>query len=531
MSSSISQRQLPGVVPLARKDSAASVPVSTSSSSSSSNSCSDPGLDVVTEQPPAGGPAALAPDSVHRRFSVPGGNAVIPAGLASGLESKMAPAAQIHSGAESTQIQPNAKPADVVIQNPDRYGKYGLAVSAPLHAIEQWMQPYMSNQALRAVADELTRLVQMNQGPTLVVQEPTHWIDRACLVKLELPPPLTIKYTQVQVDPSSRQREKAVDFVRRVSPGEADGIKKSVLSFYRETLRNIDFGEVSGKDGTPRPDGDNAKLAGLLVSQISEKSANTYDLLFEMAAQLHAMGNELKGRTEPLAFVMQRLPSAWQPLFSPETTHLEKWVDRRSLIGFVPTEIVIEQRARPVRVPIELAKVPYGLATSLNRFVSGFKLTGAQENADAARLIIKQITVAAKSLGQTELALTEAVGKELREVCERAKSPEALYCFASNLGGDSQALFLDVLMVSDQFRIAQSYVTKLNVGSMQMDDAQFLKFNQRYAGVASFITKLPYQTRMMVVNDLNKELERIAKVNERRGADIRRLKLTVEDLS
>ena len=36
---------------------------------------------------------------------------------------------------------------------------------------------------------------------------------------------------------------------------------------------------------------------------------------------------------------------------------------------------------------------------------------------------------------------------------------------------------------------------------------------------------------MMVVNDLNKELERIAKVNERRGADIRRLKLTVEDLS
>jgi hypothetical protein len=464
------------------------------------------------EQRPVGDPATLAPDSVQRRFSL-GGSAVIPTELVSGSETKMPPPLQVDAGTAPTPILSQKE------------------VDAAARAVNSWMSSCKSNPAMRKVADDLLRVMRWTRNPELVVPQPEHWIDQAILARFVLPAPCRISHPTDQSARSTQQSVARADRVRGVSPDEAGGISEAVRSFYKATIRNLDFGKVSGRGGTARPEGDNDRLAAMLVSQISEKAKNADDLLFEMAAQLYSESNQLGGRREPLELVLAHMPAEWRLVFSQDVRYMENSVDRRHLIGFVPRKTMMVERVRPARVATEPARVPTELATGINTFTLAVKLgTDDKANSAAAQKFIKQVQAAAASTGQTEFALIDAVGLQLREACERAKTSKPLYCFASSVKGDAQALFLDVLISNDKFIKAQELVTALEPYRSKMNDAQFSEMQQKRLDAVMAIEKLPYQTRMIATNALNQQLERVAVADEAHGKAVRALKFDVLDL-
>jgi hypothetical protein len=387
---------------------------------------------------------------------------------------------------------------------------------------------------------------QITTGAThLVLDAPENRNNRAFLNTLRLPHPYTLEIKEAppdvaespdasspearpspDLDPFSWQRPFAPQGgvvnmpLQELSKAQEESLEPLVEAFVKSVKTNTD------KARAP-------VLVEALLTQVANLAASSngdlesfrFGLAVQVAAKAKVVGDE------PLRQLVRRLPEDWHHLFEQGAENKDALQDYRPLMAFVERGT---KPAAPARAPVmraQLPLVPFKLEEAVNAYVAYFNSSDEGARALGARAIIKQIGEVAGKPGQPEKTdMTIAVGNRFRQACARRKDDKPLISFASHLKGDSQAFFLEVLMSDDQFKNAQRTVAKLAADRVPMSDAQFSKFQLKYGGIVSIIGKLPYQTRMMVANDLNKEIERIASVNEDRGGAIRNLKLVVTDL-
>ncbi|CAN5627824.1 hypothetical protein BH11PSE7_BH11PSE7_31610 [soil metagenome] len=389
-------------------------------------------------------------------------------------------------------------------------------------------------------------IAQITSGKTdLVLDAPSNRNNRAFLDTLRLPDGYTLTIEQAQPEAAQSGEASSPDalaspalhpFNPQRSFAPQGGMVKMPMQELGKAHKESIAPLVEAFAASVKSNADK-KRASVLVEALLNQLGNLADsnggdnesFQFELAAQLAERALRF-GNNEPLRLIVPKLPENWRHLFERDSESKDAWQDYRPLMASV------ERGTKPAQVRAQAARallplVPINLETAVNTYVAYFNVTDDKAKALGPRAIIKKIGEVTGGPGQPEkMAMTEAVGKRLREACSRANNNKPLISFASSLKGDSQALFLDVLISDDQFITAQRTVAKLASDRITMSDAQFSKFQQKYSGVVSIIGKLPYQTRMMVTNDLNNEIERIASVNADRGAAIRNLKIAVTDL-
>lgn len=393
-------------------------------------------------------------------------------------------------------------------------------------------------------------VAQITTGMTeLVLDAPENKNNRKFLDTLKLPEGYTLRICEAQPDtPGSSEASSSQPHASALDPFSQDrpfapqgGMAKRPLQeltrAQKESLEPL-VEEYANSVKTNSDKQRSSILAKALLVQVENHAASSdgdsesfkFEVAVQVAAWARSIDNTKVVDNKPLRDLAPHLPEKWRELFERDSANPGDRQEYRALMGTVERKTSPEMQAGPPLLGTLLPVVPFELTKNINTFLAFFKKMNDNERKASARAIIKLIGKAAGGPGQQEMAMTTAVGKRLREACAPSGNLDPLICFASMLKGDAQALFLDVLMSDHQFVTAQRTVTKLAADCVKMSDAQFSKFQLKYGGVVSIIGKLPYQTRMMVTNDLNKEIERIASVNEDRGSAIRNLKLVVTDL-
>ncbi|MBC7378431.1 MAG: hypothetical protein H7346_13500 [Burkholderiaceae bacterium] len=248
--------------------------------------------------------------------------------------------------------------------------------------------------------------------------------------------------------------------------------------------------------------------------------------LFELAAKVADWCERPPVNNKPLSVLVPHLPESWRPVFERDPNSPGGWHEPRALMETVERKTKPPEQVRPPVVRVMPPVVPTNLATDVNSFVTHFNYEDGQGMSDKADAILEEIVKVAGRSAERKMAMLGAVSDQLRSACARKKnSMPVLLCFASKLPESSQGLFLDVLMSDDRVKKAQGLVTSLNVFRENMDAKQYQKLVGERKKVVLAIEELPYQARMMVTNECNSELERIASSSKNFGTAIRELKI------
>ncbi|MBC7436456.1 MAG: hypothetical protein H7332_10345 [Bdellovibrionales bacterium] len=397
------------------------------------------------------------------------------------------------------------------------------------------------------VSSTLVRQITLG-NKDLEVDAPNNRNDRAYLATLQLPAGYTLRIIEPEVQAAQKPPEAPVAAedhsaslhplsparpyapqgglakqpLQQLTQKQAQSLEPLVEAFYESVKHHAD--ERLNISPAQR---------SLFVQRLLEDVENRAHSLggdsesfqFELAAQLADKCRKF-GDTKPLHALAPQLPG-WGHMFEPDPESKDALQDYRPLM------VSVSRGGKPaaqVKAPVERVgppTVPTHIHTEVNAFVLNFDYVDAEASKEKVKKIVELIGKATDGSPKATMAMTAVVSDQLRETCARKKSSmPILRFFASNLPRDPQALFMDLWMSDALFTTTQNQVRTLEGDRVKMNKAQLKEFHKKVAGICTAIAQLPYQTNLMVTNELNREIERIAMVNGENGTAIRKLKLS-----